>query len=245
MTRDLRRAAEQTARVERETAWRRMARQVAHEIKNPLTPIRLMIQQMQADVARDPERAAEAIRRTSAVVLRQIEALGKIAGDFAHYARLPKRRTTRVDVAQLVRHVTDLYSGSALDGIRVVCETPGDLPRVQWDEEELRRVLVNLVGNAVQAIRGTGSVEIRAEAKERDGRKGVAITVADTGVGIPRENLEHLFEPDFSTKTSGTGLGLAIVRGALDDMGGEIDVESETGRGSTFRMWWPSRPDGG
>jgi signal transduction histidine kinase len=243
MTRDLRRAAEQTARVEREGAWRSMARQVAHEIKNPLTPIRLMIQQMQADAERDPARANAAIQRTAAVVLRQIEALGRIAGDFAQFARPPRRAPRDVDVAALVAEVAQLYSGSAAEGIDVVADAPPDLPRVRWDEEELRRVLVNLVGNAVQSIRGRGRVDVRARPEERRGRAGVRVEVADTGVGIARENLERLFEPGFSTKTSGTGLGLAIVRGILDDMGGDVEVESRTGHGSTFRVWWPCTPD--
>jgi signal transduction histidine kinase len=243
MTRDLRRAAAQAARVEREGAWRSMARQVAHEIKNPLTPIRLMIQQMQADAARDPANAGAAIQRTSAVVLRQIEALGKIAGDFAQFARSPRRAPKDVDVAALVAEVAHLYSGSASQGVRVVPDAPGDLPRVRWDEEELRRVLVNLVGNAVQSIRTEGRVDVRARPHARAGRAGVTVEVADDGVGIPRENLERLFEPGFSTKTSGTGLGLAIVRGILDDMGGDVEVESRTGEGSTFRVWLPCVPE--
>jgi signal transduction histidine kinase len=114
---------------------------------------------------------------------------------------------------------------------------------VRWDEEELRRVLVNLVGNAVQSIRTEGRVDVRARPHARGGRPGVTIEVADDGVGIPRENLERLFEPGFSTKTSGTGLGLAIVRGILDDMGGDVEVESHTGEGSTFRVWWPCVPE--
>jgi signal transduction histidine kinase len=182
------------------------------------------------------------VRQTAAVVLRQIEALGKIAGDFANFARLPKRTMRPVDVGALVQHVVTLYSGSAQDGVRVVAEVAPDVPSVRWDEEELRRVLVNLVGNAVQAIRGEGRVTVRARAEAREGGPGVAIDVSDTGVGIAREHMERLFEPDFSTKTSGTGLGLAIVRGILDDMGGEVRVESEAGRGTTFRLWWPVEP---
>ncbi|MHC5011037.1 MAG: ATP-binding protein [Planctomycetota bacterium] len=243
MTRDLRAATARAVRAERETAWRQMARQVAHEIKNPLTPMRLMIQQMEADIARDPDQAVEAIRRTAAVVLRQIEALGRIAGDFASFARLPRRTLTEVDVATLVEHVVELYSGSAAEGVEVTSEIDGEIPRVRWDQEELRRVLVNLVGNAVQAIRHRGTVTIRVRAASRRGRPGVAVDVADTGVGIPEGDRDRLFEPDFSTKTAGTGLGLAIVRRTLDDMGGEIDVESSPEEGSCFRVWWPVAPE--
>ncbi len=241
MTRALREATDRAIRAERESAWRRMARQVAHEIKNPLTPIRLMIQQMKAEADRDPARAPEAIRRTAPVVLRQIEALGRIAGDFAQYARLPRRDISDVDVGALVDDVVLLHAGSAAEGVEVAGDRPDELPAVRWDAEELRRVLVNLVGNAVQAIRGSGHVVVRARPRSLRGRDGVTVEVTDDGVGIPPENLERIFEPDFSTRTAGTGLGLAMVRRTVDDMGGTVEVESEPGRGSTFRLWWPLR----
>jgi two-component system sensor histidine kinase HydH len=99
---------------------------------------------------------------------------------------------------------------------------------------------VNLVGNAVQAIDGEGGVVVRARPETRGVRTGVVIEVTDTGSGIEGDDLERIFEPDFSTKPAGTGLGLAMVKRTLDDMGGTIEVESEPGRGSTFRMWWPA-----
>jgi len=243
MTRELKRVTARAVRAEREAAWQRMARQVAHEIKNPLTPIRLMIQQMEADVARDPARALEAIQRTAPVVLRQIESLGRIASDFAHFARLPKRNLEDVDVCAIARDVVALHAGSAREGVEVVADVAEAVPAVHWDAGEIRRVLINLVGNAVQAIPRDGRVEVVVRPRERDGRPGVAIEVSDTGVGIEPDHLERLFEPDFSTKTSGTGLGLALVRRTLDDMGGTIEVESAPGEGSRFRMWWPARPE--
>ena len=243
MTRELKRVTAQAARAERETAWRRMARQVAHEIKNPLTPIRLMIQQMQADVARDPAGAMDAIRRTAPVVLRQIESLGRIAADFAHFARLPKRDLEDVDVAAIARDVVALHGGSAEEGVQVVAEVGAGVPTVRWDAGEIRRVLINLVGNAVQAIPGAGRVRVVVRAAARDGRAGMRIDVEDTGTGIAEKDLGRLFEPDFSTKTSGTGLGLAMVKRTVDDMGGTIEVESTEGEGSRFRTWWPARPE--
>jgi nitrogen fixation/metabolism regulation signal transduction histidine kinase len=243
MTHELKRVTAQAARAEREMAWRRMARQVAHEIKNPLTPIRLMIQQMEADVARDPTGALDAIRRTAPVVLRQIESLGRIAADFAHFARLPKRDLEDVDVTAVARDVVALHGGSAEHGVEVVAEIGAGVPTVHWDAGEIRRVLINLVGNAVQAIPGAGRVRVVVRPAERDGRDGVRVDVADTGTGITEQDLGRLFEPDFSTKTAGTGLGLAMVKRTVDDLGGSITVESTPGEGSTFRMWWPARPD--
>jgi signal transduction histidine kinase len=242
MTRELKEATARAVRAERETAWRRMARQVAHEIKNPLTPIRLMIQQMEADVARDPERALDAIRRTAPVVLRQIEALGQIAADFAHFARLPRRTMADVDVPALVEDVVALHSGSAREGVAVTALIADDVPLTRWDAEEIRRVLLNMVGNAVQATKADGTVTVHVSGETRAARDGVRVEVVDTGIGILPEHRARIFEPDFSTKTSGTGLGLAMVRRTLDDMGGTIDVESTPGEGSTFRLWWPARP---
>ena len=241
MTRELRDTTERAARVEREGAWRKMARQVAHEIKNPLTPMRLMIQQMEADIARDPQRAPEAIQRTSKVVLRQIEGLSRIAGDFANFARMPKRDMQEIDLGELVLEVTELHSGSAVEGIAVSCEVEPDLPAITWDREETRRVLINLVRNGVQAIEcPPGAVELRAARRARDGATGVVVAVSDSGVGINDEDLARLFEPHFSTKTAGMGLGLAIVHRIVTDSGGAIDVESHPGAGATFTVWWPT-----
>ncbi|MCB9828978.1 MAG: HAMP domain-containing protein [Planctomycetes bacterium] len=243
MTRELRETTARAVQAERESAWRKMARQVAHEIKNPLTPMRLMIQQMEAE-AIDPARAQEAIRRAAPVVLRQIETLTRIAGDFANFARLPKRRQTEIDPTALVEEVTALHSGTASRGVAVTCEVERGLPPIYWDEEELRRALINLVRNGIQAIRGRGVVRLKAYAAEREGRPGVAISITDTGVGIPRENLERLFEPHFSTKTSGMGLGLAIVRRIIQDSGGTIRVSSRVGRGTIFTLWWHTAWEG-
>jgi len=240
MTGALRDTTARAVRAERESAWRRMARQVAHEIKNPLTPIRLMIQQMQAEAERDPLQARDAIERTAPVVLRQIETLGRIARDFAQFARMPRRDLRDLEVEPLVNDVVALHAGSANEGVRVRAEKQGVLPSVRWDEEELRRMLLNLVGNAVQAIPHEGEVVVRMHPDNHGAKRGVAIEVIDTGTGIADEDLTRIFEPDFSTKPAGTGLGLAMVKRTLDDMGGTIEVESQEGRGSTFRMWWPA-----
>ncbi len=246
MTRDLKEATDQAARAEREAAWRRMARQVAHEIKNPLSPMKLMVQQLEADVRRDPARASEAIQRTAAVLLRQIDALARIAGTFGELARLPTRSLAPVDVAALVRHVVDLNAGSRAHGVEVAADLPPGLPPVVADEEELRRVLVNLVNNAVQSIVGAGRVSVRARsAAGPHDTPGVALEVADSGAGIAPEHRVRLFEPYFSTKTSGTGLGLAIVKRIVDDLGGSVSFESQPGRGSLFRVWCPLTPPGG
>ena len=244
MTGELREMTEKLARAERESAWRRMASQVAHEIKNPLTPMRLMLQQMEADLARDPAAAATSIKQMAPKVLKQIESLDRIARDFAQFARLPRRRADEVDVGTLVRDVTDLYAGAELEGIAVRCEVDEPLPSVWWDEEELRRVLLNMVLNAKEALDGrpSGHIMLRAASATHDSRLGVLVTIEDDGVGIEPADAERLFEPQFSTKTRGTGLGLAIVNRIVEDLGGTIEFDSTPGEGTTFRLWWPSVP---
>ena len=242
MTRELREMTGRVARAERESAWRRMASQVAHEIKNPLTPMRLMLQQMEADLARDPVQGAENIRRMAPKVLKQIDSLDRIARDFAQFARLPRRRTEQVDAGALVRDATELYAGAAAQGIIVRCEVAEPLPPVWWDEEELRRVLLNMVLNATESLeaKGGGEVLLRATATQRGGKPGVRVEVRDNGIGIQPEDGARLFEPQFSTKTRGTGLGLAIVSRILEDLGGTIEFDSTPGEGTTFTLWWPS-----
>ncbi len=127
-------------------------------------------------------------------------------------------------------------------GVAVRCAAEAGLPAVTWDADELRRVLRNMVLNAFQSVeeKGGGEVLLSARAAARSGRAGVLVTIADDGVGIPADHQDHLFEPQFSTKTRGTGLGLAIVSGILSEMGGTIEFESAPGEGTTFELWWPA-----
>jgi signal transduction histidine kinase len=239
MTEGLEAGREAAARAEREAAWREMAKQVAHEIKNPLTPMRLHAQHLlraQEDGSPDAARIAAGAAET---ILRQTEALQRIASDFSSFARLPKRSPEPLDLAVLAREAADLYRGS--EGVEIVLEAPDGLPRVHADREEMRVVLINLCGNAVEAMPKGGRLRIalRAEALPP---AAVVLEVEDSGVGIPSADLPRLFDPNFSTKTRGTGLGLAIVRRAVEETGGRIAVRSEVGKGSTFTVTLPALP---
>ena len=234
MTGGLAAGREAAARAEREAAWREMAKQVAHEIKNPLTPMRLHAQHLlraqrdgSADLPRITEKAAE-------VILRQTEALQRIASDFSAFARLPRRSPEPLDLAAMAREAADLYRGSEDVEVAVLAEE--GLPPVTADREEMRLVLVNLCGNAVESMPGGGRLSIALRA----GEGGVVLEVADTGVGIPPGDMGRLFDPSFSTKTRGTGLGLAIVQRAVQDTGGTIEVRSEVGKGSVFTVRLPA-----
>jgi nitrogen fixation/metabolism regulation signal transduction histidine kinase len=249
MTSDLRVARALAAEAEREAAWRGMARQIAHEIKNPLTPMKLLLQQLLATAKDDPAYAAQTAAPTARVVLEQIDALARIAGDFSAFARFPPRRLEDVDVDDVLRSVVALYSAAPEGGdaprATVEAALAGGLPAVRWDRDELRRVFVNLVANAVEArdpAKGIVHVAVRSRAARHGvrNRAGVLVTVEDDGVGIPAESRERLFQPDFSTKSSGTGLGLEIVKRVLSDLGGEIAIESEPARGTRASVWLPA-----
>ncbi len=245
MTEELRSTTDRAVRAEREAVWREMARQVAHEIKNPLTPMRLMIQQLEADIREDPTRAKEALKRTTPIVLRQIEDLSRIASDFANFARMPQREKTRIDVPTVVRDITALYAASKTEGINVHCHVDEDLPPLMADEQEFRRVLINLVRNAIQAMKGGGEIELRAVNEAMGPAPGMLLTIRDTGTGIDDETRKRLFEPHFSTKSKGMGLGLSMVKRFVDDSGGVIQVKTAPGEGSSFVLWWPLIADAG
>jgi nitrogen fixation/metabolism regulation signal transduction histidine kinase len=221
-----------------------MARQVAHEIKNPLTPMKLMLQQLRATAKEDPAGAAASVEEVAKIVLEQIEALSRIASDFSAFARFPQRTLVDVNVNLLVSSVCALYGAGDEAGSTVDAELADELPPVRWDVDELRRVFVNVVANAVQSLdEAKGSVHVLVRSSPASvpgtGKEGCLVTVTDDGVGIPPENRGRLFEPEFSTKSSGTGLGLAIVKRILTDLGGEIAIESEPGRGTVVSIWLP------
>ena len=239
MTRDLRRTRDELVRYERELAWKEMAKQVAHEIKNPLTPMRLSIQHLRKTyLDRAPDFAAilETVTKT---IVEQIDTLSKIATEFSHFARMPRRSLARLRVEEVVEEAAGLFSQEAR--LRFNLEGGAGIPDVIADREELRRALINVIRNGIQAMDGKGRIVIRTFA--RDG--GVAVTVTDFGKGIPEEIRPKLFEPNFSTKTDGMGLGLAIVKKTVDDLGGTVDLTSSPASGTTVTIWLPGAQEQG
>lgn len=224
-------------RTERILAWGEMARQVAHEVKNPLTPMKLSVQHL-LRAWEDGHPAFDSIlRRNVEVILREIDRLAAIARSFARFAAPSvsgQSPLVPVDVAQVVEEVAGLYGGGGTSQV-FVWRVPPDLPRVSSRELELREVLVNLLENARAAISDTGTVVVEAEASER----GVELRVRDNGAGIPPEFLPRIFEPYFSTRSSGTGLGLAIVKRLVESWGGAVTVESRLGEGTLVRVFLP------
>ncbi|WP_412068284.1 ATP-binding protein [Rubrivirga sp. IMCC43871] len=242
-----RRLAEQ----EREMAWSTMARQVAHEIKNPLMPMKLSVQHLQRTFsAPDDEAPPEELRfagqfeRTTGMLIDQIETLDRIASDFSRFARMPNRAPESFDLSEVAEEAAALFEGPLAETPRATLAvelSAAPLP-ILADRDELRRVLVNLLTNALQAIPDRPAPgRIALATAEEDGTAVARVT--DDGTGIADDVRDHVFEPSFSTKTSGMGLGLAISKRAVEASAGAITFETSTG-GTTFTVRLPLAPGG-
>lgn len=231
-----------TARV---LAWGEMARQVAHEIKNPLTPIKLAVQHLRrASIDRRPDFDMILDRNVEAI-LTEIDRLGEISRAFSRFGTpsAPGAPLEPVDVAQAVREVLALYGGSESGGVYGARLPLSPVPRAVARGGELKEVLLNLLENAREAVAEGGEVTV---ALEHDAATAeVVLSVVDTGVGIPEDQLPRIFEPHFSTRSSGTGLGLAIVRRIVDSWGASIRVDSRPHAGTRFEIRIPASKVGG
>jgi nitrogen fixation/metabolism regulation signal transduction histidine kinase len=212
-----------------------MAKQVAHEIKNPLTPIKLSIQHLVQAYRQGAKDFGDILQRVSQTVVEQIDVLTRIASEFSNFARMPERRFERVDMNQLLKETITLFN--EVQGIEFR-STLAEMPAVVVaDRDELRRVFINIVRNSVQAMEGGGVIDVELNVE----RQVCTIRIRDTGGGIPEEIQSKVFQPNFSTKTDGMGLGLAITQKVIDDLSGTISLESKVGRGTTVEMNIPLR----
>jgi signal transduction histidine kinase len=235
MAAELKTQRAQLERTHRLEAWAEMARQVAHEIKNPLTPIQLSAEHLRRVHADRGEPMGPVLETCVASILGQVRLLRQIAGEFSNFASSPTARRAAVDVADLVREVIEPYRTGLSHRIRIVTQIPAGLPRAFVDRTLLARALGNIVENALHAMPGEGTLSVDAEA----GEQAVTIRVRDTGVGMDEEALARVFEPYFSTKTTGTGLGLPIARRNVEVSGGTIEVDSARGQGTVVVMRLP------
>jgi two-component system, NtrC family, nitrogen regulation sensor histidine kinase NtrY len=233
---ELHESAERLAQSERETAWREMARQVAHEIKNPLTPMKLGIQQFQR--AWDPAapNARERLERFSSAMVEQIDALSGVATAFSQFAQMPVAQPQELDLNAVVRAAVDVFR--ATPGTSFTLREESEL-HVLADREHLLRVFNNLLKNAVQAMPDgqPGQVDVRLW---RNGAEAV-VEVRDNGIGIPEHARERIFVPSFTTKSSGMGLGLAMVKRIVENAGGRVWFSTVEGEGTSFFVALPLR----
>src|SRR5579863_1992061 len=215
-------------------AWNEAARRVAHEIKNPLTPIRLAAERMLKKHRQAEPGLARAIEEGVEIIVREVTTLQGMVDEFSRFARMPRPQPARVDVQRLLDDTLHLYQ-NLKPGVTVEARLAGDLAGVVIDAEQIKRALINLLDNAVEATDAPGRVTVSAG--KRDGH--LAIQVADTGRGIPPDAKEKLFLPYFSTKGRGTGLGLAIVGRIIEDHRGNIRVEENRPVGTRFVIELP------
>ncbi len=236
MLSELENSAVKLAQTERESAWREMAQQVAHEIKNPLTPMKLRMQQLVKSWEDGDSTFDNRIRIFSESMIEQIDALTRIANEFSHFAKMPRPVLEELDIVKLTEKVVDLYR--AKEGVQVSLRTYNvKNPMLLLDKDQTIRVLNNLITNAIQAIpedrNGYVDVAIRGT------NNGILLRLADNGIGISEESGRKIFNPSFTTKSTGTGLGLAMVKNIVTQSGGRVFFWSKKERGASFYIEFP------
>jgi len=228
---DLMESAELLARSERESAWREMAKQIAHEIKNPLTPMKLNIQYLQRAKEEGKEHYDDFFRRVTKNLIEQIDTLSGIATEFSNFAQIPKAKNEVFNLIEVIQNVCSLFEPNQNLNITLDVNHLEQI-MVFIDKEQFSRAFLNLVKNGIQAIPADQKGEIHISVQKE---KSVAlIKVCDNGTGISKEAEENLFQPNFTTKTSGMGLGLSIVKNIVDNFRGKIWYTTEINMGTTF-----------
>jgi len=236
MVSELQVSAEKLARSERETAWREMARQIAHEIKNPLTPMKLSVQHLRKawkDKAPDLDLLIDRMTNT---LVDQIETLTNIANEFSKFAQVPGAHFEAIDLTQKVQRITHLFEDTCKVNLIRKGKGSGEL-MIFADPEQVIQVFNNLIRNAVQAVAEGVEPVVDIDIESHDDK--VIVKVRDNGTGIPDELQARLFEPNFTTKSSGMGLGLAIAKKIMEGSNGSIWFETRKNEGTTFYLEWP------
>jgi nitrogen fixation/metabolism regulation signal transduction histidine kinase len=235
MTRDLREYKKNLVRAERIAAWRDVARRIAHEIKNPLTPIEIGIYRLKKRLAGNGQ-DNEVIRESLDTMLKEVGVLRDLAQEFSSFAKMPEPKLEALDLNLTVRSVLELYTSSG--NVTVEAVLAEDLPRVLADDNQMRGVISNLVKNAVEAMWDGGKLTVKTLLLTAGGPGGapmVRVEISDTGPGIPEDIKDKIFDPYFTTKAKGTGLGLALVYRIIQDHGGSIAFDTGP-EGTTFRV---------
>lgn len=236
MVMELAESADKLARSQRESAWREMAKQIAHEIKNPLTPMKLSIQHLVKAKRDGSEDWDSMFHKFSVSLVDQINTLSNIATEFSNFAKMPVTSVTEINMNSVIDEVLTLFSGYSYIKFSYI-NSCGSNTSVDGDREQIFRVFVNLVKNAVQSIEKgkKGEISINLSCNE----KHVTIIIEDNGRGIPEEIQPKLFSPNFTTKSGGMGLGLAIVKGIIENTGGKIWFETKFSIGTKFFVELP------
>ncbi len=229
---ELEQSAVMLAKSEREAAWREMAKQVAHEIKNPLTPMRLTVQSFQRKFDHNDPNVYQKVQEYSDTLIQQIDTMSSIASAFSNFAQMPAQKSEMLDVVKIVGLALDIFNEDY-----IVFPSEKEKIIAKFDRTQLIRVVNNLIKNGIQAIPEDRTPKIIVDVFSENGE--VIITVADNGVGINEENKKKVFEPKFTTKTSGMGLGLGMVKNIVETYNGSITFTSQEDKGTVFKVRFP------
>jgi len=237
MVRELSEQRDRLVQAERVAAWRELARRLAHELKNPLFPLQITVENLERAKREHPDQFEEVFRESTATLLAELSNLKTIIGRFSDFAKMPTPQFETVDLNELVSAVLRLLEAQLESSGAIHPEIHLDphLPSIEADPEQIKRALQNLTLNAMDAMPGGGTLRIQT----RQYNSTVILEVSDTGQGLTKEECDRLFTPYYTTKQHGTGLGLAIVQSVVSDHGGTISVQSVPGRGATFRIELP------
>lgn len=226
-------SATMLAQSEREQAWREMAKQVAHEIKNPLTPMRLTVQSFERKFNPEDPDLKQKLNDYTKTLIQQIDTMTSVASAFSNFASMPAQQNETLNVVEVVEFSLDIFNEEY-----ITFESKEEEIITIMDRTQLIRIITNLVKNAIQAIPEEQTEKSILVAVKRE-ENNVNITVKDNGIGIELEYIEHIFEPKFTTKTSGMGLGLGIIKNIIENYKGTITFETEYGKGTTFKVSLP------
>lgn len=238
MVSELTAARRKLVQTEKISAWQEIAQQLAHELRNPLTPIRLSADRLLKRYEKDPASLGEILEPSVSAIVHEVKKLDSLLKEFSDFARLPSPRKSAFSLKALVDETLHLYQGT-VPGAELRAELPDPELHLAADRGQLGQVLSNLVKNALEALGGAGEVTVQAERVLRHGKDRVLISVRDTGSGIRPEDRDRLFNPYFTTKREGTGLGLSIVERIVFDHQGHLWFESELGKGTVFFVELP------
>ncbi len=231
-------SAERLAKSERESAWREMAKQVAHEIKNPLTPLRLNAQLIQRAYEEQSPQFDEKFKKFTTMLIEQVDTLAQIANEFSNFAVMPKPKLTKVKLSEVIQNAVTLFRTTTESEITFNHFTDNDI--IDADKEQLLRVFNNLIKNALQAINDKNNGHVEINLKEE--KNNILVQVIDNGIGMNDEQKKMIFVPNFTTKTGGMGLGLAMVKSILENINSTISFNSVENEGTVFELRFPLAP---
>jgi len=235
MVDELAASAELLAKSERESAWRQMAQQVAHEIKNPLTPMKLSVQYLQKAWNEKTPDWDDRLNRFTQTIIEQIDSLSVIASEFSNFANMPRSHIAKEDMIEIINNSIELFNNTTKINFTLESQQPC---MVIVDREQMLRVYNNLIKNSIQAIPNPDEGAIKIAINKNNAE--YLIRFSDNGIGIPEDQKGKVFYPNFTTKSSGMGLGLAMVKSIIENAGGSISFESEPGKGTSFYISLPA-----